>query len=220
MNILKLNKKSNIFLISSYIITIVLSIIFKINILAVIASLFGITAVLYNSSGKKVCFSFYIIHCILYAINAFFSKMYGELIIYSIYLTPLYTYSFICFIKGKENKERDICFLNKHQTILIITFNLILTIIYGFILKAMNSELPFLNALLTSLSLTCGFLTAKRYYHQWYFWLIYSFMAMLTWGIMVYNGSSNGLAFVCQNLLCFILNIEGLFSWKKIINKI
>lgn len=219
MDIFKLNKKSLFFLIISYIITIVLAIIFRITILAVTASLLGITAVLYNSSGKKICFAFYIAHCILYAINAFLSKMYGELIIYSIYLTPLYIYSLICFIKGSNDKKQDIQFLNIKHTLLIIIFNIILTIIYGLILKSITSELPFLNALLTSLSLTCGFLTAKRYFHQWYFWLVYSLMAMLTWGIVVYNGSSNGMAFVCQNILCFILNIEGLLSWKKIIKE-
>lgn len=217
MGILKLNRKSLIFLIISYVVTIVLAIIFKITILALAASLLGITAVLYNSSGKKICFAFYIVHCILYAINAFSSKMYGELIIYSIYLTPLYAYSLICFIKGNNDKKQDIQFLNIKHIFLIIALNIILTIIYGLILKSITSELPFLNALLTSLSLTCGFLTAKRYFHQWYFWIVYSLMAMLTWGIVVFNGSSNGMAFVCQNLLCFILNIEGLLSWRKII---
>lgn len=216
--VFSLKTKDLLFLLCSYIIIITLAIIFKVSIIATMSSLFGITAVIYNSSGKKICFFFYIIHCILYAIQSFISKMYGELIIYSIYLTPLYFISFINYIKGKVNSNNDIRFLNIKTLCLIIALIITITVCYGFVLKAIDSTLPFFNSLLTALTITCGFLTAKRYYHQWFLWLFLCVAAITTWSLTLKNDMS-GLAFVLQNSLCIILNINGLLAWNKMIKE-
>lgn len=216
--VFSLKTKDLLFLLCSYIIIITLAIIFKVSIIATMSSLFGMTAVIYNSSGKKICFLFYIIHCILYAIQSFISKMYGELIIYSIYLTPLYFISFIDYIKGKVNSNNDIRFLNIKTLCLIIALITTITVCYGFVLKAIDSTLPFFNSLLTALTITCGFLTAKRYYHQWFLWLFLCVAAITTWSLTLKNDMS-GLAFVLQNSLCIILNINGLLAWNKMIKE-
>ena len=210
--------KDIIFLLFSYIIIITLGIIFKVNIIATISSLFGMTAVIYNSEGKKICFIFYIIHTTLYALQAFNSKLYGELIIYLVYLTPLYLISLIKFIKGnKEQTNNEINFIKTKTLIIIIFLICIITIGYGFVLKELNSNLPFLNSLLTALTITCGFLTAKRYYNQWFFWLSLCVVAITTWSLTLSKDDMSGLAFVIQNSLCIILNINGLLSWNKMI---
>lgn len=217
---LKLKLKEIIFLIISYIIIITLAIIFKINWIAAISSIFGMTAVIYNSSGKKICFLFYIVHCVLYAVQAYISKMYGELIIYSIYLTPLYIVSFIFFIKGtKSNNSMDIKYLDMKIFLIIIGLIAFITIGYGFILQKIGSNLPFFNSCLTALTITCGYLTAKRYYHQWHFWLALCVVAIVTWSLTLSKEDMSGLAFVIQNSLCIILNVNGLLLWKKMIKE-
>lgn len=217
---LKLKLKDTLFLLMCYIIIITLAIIFKVNLIATISSLFGMTAVIYNSSGKKICFLFYIFHCSLYAVQAFISKMYGELIIYSIYLTPLYIYSFILFIKGKQKENtKDIKYIDIKMLLIILGLIIVITIGYGFILQTIGSNLPFLNSCLTALTISCGYLTAKRYYHQWHFWLALCVVAIVTWSLTLSKDDMSGLAFVIQNSLCIILNINGLLSWKKMIKE-
>lgn len=171
----------------------------------------SIFAVFLNSKKQFTCFYFYLTSSILYTISCYVSKNFGEAILYTVYMCPLYAFSLYKFItnKSEDAKKSDDTKLKPIMYLYVTIIIVVGTIAYGFILKQINSSSPFLNALATFTLLVGGYFTARKRVEQWFFWIAYSIILVILW-VITFN-----IAFIAQNSLYIIFNTYSFIVWLK-----
>ena len=156
-------------------------------------------------------------------LNAIYVKNYGEGVLNLLFNLPLYIYTTVKLLRKKNNVSNDSTFkintLPIKYLIIIICLIPVVTIGYGFILKILNSNFPFINAFATTVALSCAFMASKAYKEQWIFWLIYSVILTILWGLTFSASSNSSFIYLVLNCFYLIINVYGLINWYKEYNK-
>lgn len=215
-----------VFMLVSFIALITLGIIFRgdniyLLVFELISTICGLVAAMTNFKRKKYAFIFYSVYVTIYGIISFFNKQYGEGVINLAFNLPLYLYTlYKLYFKIKDNNsEFQINSLNLKGWIIIIVFIPVVTVGYGFLLKYLNSSLPFENALATSLALIAAFLASKAIKEQWLFFLFYSIVLTYIWTSNYINGGTSGFTYLVLNIIYIIFNLYGFILWYKLAKK-
>ena len=210
-----------IFVIISFLVLIILVIVFKANALEIISVLLGLLSATLNGKRKKYAFFFYSVFVILYGTTAFINKQYGEGILNLCINLPLYLYTLYKFYlkdrkndnKEEKNKEFKISGINKYLIIGIVIFIPLVTGLYGYILSLFSSKLPYLNALATAFAIVAVVLASKTAIYQWIFWILYSVVLTIIWSLNYFIDNSGGLLYLVLNLIYIIVNIYCFVQW-------
>ena len=210
-----------IFVIISFLLLIILGIVFKANALEIISVLLGLLSATLNGKRKKYAFFFYSVFVILYGTMAFINKQYGEGILNLCINLPLYLYTLYKFYlkdrkndnKEEKNKGFKISGINKYLVIGIIIFIPLVTGLYGYILSIFSSKLPYLNALATAFAIVAVVLASKTSIYQWIFWILYSVVLTIIWSLNYFIDNSGGLLYLVLNLVYIIVNIYCFVQW-------
>lgn len=177
---------------------------------SLIAAVFGIFGSTLNYKRSANCFIFYIISGLIYAYVSFAKGNYGETILNVFYLFPSYLISFIGHLKSKNHEKKEVTFENRHVTSkeLIVMFCglIVITVSYGFILKAIHSNYPFLNSLATAVAICCIYMASRHILEQWYSWTIYGIVLFVLW-LLTSLTSVTGIPFLLQNVINTVLNV-------------
>ena len=216
------------FLVICFISLITLNIIFNKNnvvnlIFHLVTTLLGILGASLNLKKVRWAFIIYSIYALLYGLNAIYVKNYGEGVLNLLFNLPLYIYTTVKLLRKKNNVSNDSTFkintLPIKYLIIIICLIPVVTIGYGFILKILNSNFPFINAFATTVALSCAFMASKAYKEQWIFWLIYSVILTILWGLTFSASSNSSFIYLVLNCFYLIINVYGLINWYKEYNK-
>lgn len=107
--------------------------------------------------------------------------------------------------------------MNKIELIIIIILIPLFTLGYGYVLKLIESDYPFINALATSLCLISVYFTSRGILEQWIFWDLYSIVLVVLWSIKYSEsqsmGGNAGLLLMIINIIYVILNTYALIEW-------
>ena len=195
-----------------------LGVIYHSPILELISVFLGLAAVSLNLKRKKYAFFVYSFYVLFYGIVSFIEKQYGEAILNIFYNLPVYLFTLYKYYirdrkQGEEKSDFSIKQLSKKNLIIIICLIPVITIAYGFILKSINSALPFLNALSTSFALVACYLASKASLSQWIFWILYSACLVAIWTINYFSQDGTGLLYLVLNAVYIIINLYGLITW-------
>lgn len=210
-----------IFVIISFLLLIILGIVFKANALEIISVLLGLLSATLNGKRKKYAFFFYSVFVILYGTMAFINKQYGEGILNLCINLPLYLYTLYKFYlkdrkndnSEEKNKEFKISGINKYLIIGIVIFIPLVTGLYGYVLSIFSSKLPYLNALATAFAIVAVVLASKPSIYQWIFWILYSVVLTIIWSLNYFIDNSGGLLYLALNLIYIIVNIYCFVQW-------
>lgn len=120
-------------------------------------------------------------------------------------------------IKEEKTSTFKIKRMNKIELIVIIILIPLFTLGYGYILKLIESDYPFINALATSLCLISVYFTSRGILEQWIFWDLYSIVLVVLWSIKYSEsqsmGGNAGLLLMIINIIYVILNTYALIEW-------
>ena len=155
---MKLNKFDIILWITSLLV-VGLSYIFTSNdYLTLVASLIGVSALLFIAKGYVLGQILTIVFSLLYGIISFYFRYYGELITYVFMTLPMAIVTLISWIKHpyKDTKEVEVNKLNKFQIILMIILSIVVTVVFYFVLKIFNTK----NLIVSTISITTSFIAA------------------------------------------------------------
>lgn len=209
-----------IFIIVCYALIITLGIVYKSNVWEIVSTLFGLTAASLNVKSNPHCFYFYSVYALSYGIISFINHQYGEGILNLVYNLPLYCFTiWNLFFRKKESSQKFIGSLKKNHWLIVIFLIPSVTFGYGYILKILNSNLPFINAMATSFSIIASFLASRLIKEQWIFWIGYSAISIYIWIFNFTNTGDTGLLYFSLNIIYVILNLKGLFTWYKLYKK-
>ena len=127
------------------------------NYLTLLASLIGVTSLIFSAKGNPFGQLLMILFSLLYGVISFGFKYYGEMITYLGMTMPMAVFALISWLKNpyKENKsEVKVNTISKKEVLLMLLGTTIITILFYFILSYFNTA----NILPSTLSVTTSFI--------------------------------------------------------------
>lgn len=170
-----------------------LSIYWKDSPVSLWAAVTGVCCVILTGKGKRSSFIFGLVNTILYAIVALWAKYYGEVMLNLIYYLPMNFVGFIAWKKymndetGEVIKER----LSLSKSIVVYAITAVSIVIYGFILKRMGGNLPYVDSMSTVVSVVAQVLSIKRLTEQWVLWIVVDIVTVFMWAVDFMKGGES-----------------------------
>ena len=157
------------------------------------AAVTGVLCVILTGKGKRSSFIFGTVNTVLYAIVAMGAKYYGEVMLNLLYYLPLNFVGFVAWKKhmndenGEVVKER----LNLKQSAVIYGITAIAIVIYGYILKRLGGNLPYIDSMSTVISVVAQILCLKRLMEQWVLWIVVDVVTVFMWAVNFMKGGES-----------------------------
>ena len=185
--------------------------------LELIASLIGVTALIFVAKGYVLGQILSVVFALFYGYISFHFKYYGELITYVFMTAPIALAAVISWLRNpyKDTAEVTVSKITKKQVMLISLAALAVTAVFYFILKAFDTA----NLFFGTLSVTTSFLAVSfTYFRSPYYALAYSandIVLIILWILATIDNIS-----YLPMIFCFIMflanDLYGYFNWKRI----
>ena len=188
------------------------------HILTLIASLLGVTALIFIAKGNVIGQAIIVVFSLLYAIVSYENQYYGELATYVFMTLPSSVVAIITWMKNPSKKGKSevrIAHLTKKKLLIVSLLSLLVTFIFYFILKYFNTA----NLIISTISVTTSFFSSsltilRSPYHS----IGYCFndvILIVLWILASFNDISYLPMVFC--FLTFLANdIYTFISWRKI----
>ena len=189
----------------------------KENYLILLASLIGITSLIFNAKGNPFGQLLMVIFSLLYGIISYSFNYYGEMVTYLGMTMPMAIFALISWLKNpyKKNKaEVKVNSISKKEIIFTFFATVAVTIIFYFILKYFNTA----NLLPSTLSVTTSFVAVYLTFRRnEFFALAYAandVVLIVLWVLASAYDSRYISVVVC--FAAFLVNdVYGFLNWQK-----
>lgn len=184
--------------------------------LATLASLLGVTALIFIAKGMVVGQFFIIAFAIIYGIVSLKARYYGEMITYVGMSLPMAVISTISWIKHphKDSDRVEVANMTAKKIVLILVAAIFVTAAFFFILKALGNASLYISTLSVATSFIAASFTFLRspYYAAAY--AVNDIVLIVLWTIASFREISN-LSLVFCFIMFFINDLYGFYNWKK-----
>ena len=187
------------------------------NILTLIASLIGVTALIFYAKGNPIGHALMIVFCIIYAVISYTCAYYGEMLTYLCMALPMTVIGLVTWCKNpfeKGKAEVQVHRVKPKEYLLMIILAVIVSIIFYFVLKALNTANLIVSTLSVATSFIPAYLTFRR---SAYYALGYAFndvVLVVLWIMQSLQNASYVAVAVC--FTAFLANdLYGFVSWLK-----
>ena len=191
------------------------------NYLTLIASLIGVTSLIFNAKGNPLGQVLMVIFSLLYGIISYKFTYYGEMITYLGMTMPMAVFALISWLRTpyKGNRaEVKVNSIGKDEQVFMWLMTAIVTIIFYFILEHFNTA----NIIPSTLSVTTSFIAVYLTFRRSpYFALAYAandIVLIVLWVMASVTDIRYISVVVC--FLAFLFNdIYGFISWQRMKKK-
>lgn len=187
------------------------------NILTLIASLVGVTALIFCAKGNPIGQIFMIVFCILYGIISLSFSYYGELMTYVFMSLPMAIFSLITWLRNPYKGERSEVKINrigKREIFIMLGVTAVVTVVFYFILKFFGTANLLPSTLSVATSFLAAYLTMRR---SPYFALAYALndiVLIVLWTLAAFENVTYVSVIICFTV--FLANdLHGFISWRK-----
>jgi nicotinamide mononucleotide transporter PnuC len=181
-----------------------------------LATLIGVTALIFVAKGNVWGQIFTVVFSILYSITSFEFRYYGEIITYLGMSAPIAAMSVVSWLRNpykKGKNEVKIRHLKARDIILCAVLTLTVTVVFYFILRALDTP----NLLVSTVSITTSFLASYlMFMRNSYYALAYAAndVVLITLWIFATIESLSYLPMVACFAIFLVNDIYGFASWK------
>lgn len=186
------------------------------DILTLIASLIGVTALIFVAKGYVLGQILTVVFAVFYGIISFYFQYYGEVITYLGMTSPIAIMSVVSWIRHpyEETKEVEVNKMKKSQVAIMILLTLLVTLGFYFILKALDTT----NLLFSTISVTTSFLASYLTFMRSPFYaLAYAandIILIILWILATMENISYLPMIIC--FVMFLVNdLYGFWNWKR-----
>lgn len=188
--------------------------------LNVIASLIGVTALIFVAKGYVFGQVLTVIFALFYGIVSFSLRYYGEVITYLCMTAPIAVFTVISWVRHPfhGSKEVEVNHLTKRQILIIFFSAIAVTIAFYFILTALgNAEIVF-----STVSITTSFVAScLTFFRSPYYAAAYAandIVLIILWSL----ASAESISYLPM-VLCFAMflvnDLYGFYNWQRIRKK-
>lgn len=221
MNILKSIKELNRFetgLWSVSAIVVILSYLFSPDkdILSLIASLIGVTALIFVAKGLVLGQILTVVFAVFYGTISVIFGYYGEAITYLLMSAPMAIAAIISWLKHpfKESSEVEVAKLSKKTKTLLSVLTVIVTVAFYFILGALGNK----NLITSTLSVTTSFVAASlTFLRSPYYAIGYSLNDLVLIALWIMAAAENPQ--YIPMIFCFVMflvnDLYGFIYWRR-----
>ena len=218
-SVLSYFSKSEIFLWSSSILLIVASFIAfdRENLLTLIASVIGATALIFNAKGNPIGQLLIVVFSVLYGIISYTFSYFGEMITYLGMTAPMAIVALISWLKNPYNGNRaevKVNSIKRWEVFLMFLLTAVISFVFYFILAFFHTA----NMIPSTLSITTSFLAVYLTFRRSaYFALAYAandIVLIVLWILAALSDISYLSGIIC--FATFLVNdIYGFINWNK-----
>ena len=187
------------------------------NIISVIASLLGVSSIIFIAKGLPSGQLLVILFSVLYAIISWRFAYYGEMITYVFMTLPIAVISFITWLRHpfkKGESEVSVARTTPKKLVIVSILSVAVTVAFYFLLKYFNTA----NLVFSTLSITTSFLAASlSYFRSPYFPLAYALndlVLIVLWCFAALNDVSYFTMVICFAVF-FVNDIYAFISWIR-----
>ena len=184
--------------------------------LTLIASLIGVTSLIFIAKGYVFGQILTLIFSLFYGIISYFFRYYGEMLTYLCMTAPMAVISIVSWLKNPygETKEVKVRRLNKKQILLMSFITLFVTVIFYFILAYFNTANLFFSTLSVTTSFLACYLTFMRSPAYALAYSANDVVLIILWTL----ATITNVAYLPM-ILCFFTfffnDIYAFFNWRK-----
>ena len=188
-----------------------------IGITQIIASLIGVTSLIFNAKGNPVGQALTVIFSLFYGVISYWSRYYGEMLTYLGMTAPMAVAAIVVWLKHPSDKgasEVQAARLTKKQVVVMLVLTAIATAGFGYLLALLNTS----NLPVSILSITTSFIPAfLTWCRSPYYAIGYAandIVLIILWSAEAANDPASLAMVAC--FMAFLANdIYGFISWKK-----
>ena len=182
-----------------------------------IASLIGVTSLIFNAKGNPFGQALMVVFSLLYGIISYRFSYYGEMFTYLGMTMPMAVFALIAWLKNpyKGNKaEVKVNSIGKTEQILMLFLTIVVTVVFYFILKHFDTA----NIIPSTISVTTSFMAVYLTFRRCpTFALAYAandIVLIVLWILASRMDMRNISVVVC--FIAFLLNdVYGYISWQR-----
>ncbi len=187
------------------------------NYLTLVASLIGVTSLIFNAKGNPFGQFLMVVFSLLYGIISFTFSYFGEMITYLGMTMPMAVFALISWLKNPYNSNKSevkVNTISKPETLLMWVLTVVITIVFYFILKHFETA----NIIPSTLSVTTSFVAVYFTFRRSpYFALAYAandIVLIVLW-VMASLFDIRYISVVVCFIAFFINDIYGYTNWQK-----
>jgi nicotinamide mononucleotide transporter PnuC len=186
------------------------------NYLALVASLVGTTALIYNSRGEPLGPALLIIFSIMYGIISFGFRYYGEMITYVGMSLPMAIIALVSWVRNPFEKGKTQVRVNRisrGEVVFMLLLSFIVTVAFYFILEHFNTANLIPSTLSITTSFIAAYLTFRRSPYFAFAYAINDVILIVLWMLATIKDTSYLSVLVC--FVVFLFNdTYGFTRWK------
>lgn len=182
-----------------------------------IASLIGVTSLIFAAKGNPVSQVLMIIFSIIYGVISFSFSYYGEMITYLGMTLPMAVISLVSWLKNPYNSNKSqvkVNIISKTEILLALALTAIVTAVFYFVLRELNTANLFFSTVSVATSFFAVYLTFRR---SPLFALAYAandVVLIVLWVMATIENVSFVSVVICF-IVFFVNDIYGFISWQK-----
>ncbi len=187
------------------------------DLLTLIASLLGATALIFVSKGMVLGQVLTVVFAVLYGIISYFFSYYGEMITYLGMTAPIAIMSVISWLKHpyKQTAIVEVNRVSRKQVFLLLLFALIVTVVFYFILGALGNA----NLIFSTISVTTSFIASYLTFLRSEFYGLGYAANDIVLIILWVMASAEDISYLPM-VVCFVVflvnDIYGFINWKRL----
>lgn len=190
----------------------------RVNFLTLVASVIGVTSLIFNAKGNPIGQLLMVLFSILYGIISWTCAYYGEMITYLGMTAPMAVFAFISWIKNpyKGNKaEVTVKHISKKEYGFMSLLAILVTIVFYFILKAFRTNNLIPSTISVTTSFVAVYLTFRRSEYYALGYAANDIVLIVLWILASIVNMSYISVVIC--FIVFLANdIYGFINWSKI----
>lgn len=191
------------------------------NYLTLVASLVGVTSLIFNAKGNPFGQLLMVLFSLMYGIISFTFAYYGEMITYLGMTMPMAVFALVSWLRNPYNgnkAEVKVNTINRIETILMWVMTVPITVLFYFVLEHFNAA----NIVPSTISVTTSFLAAYLTFRRSpYFALAYAandIVLIILW-VLASLSDVRYISVVVCFVAFFANDIYGYLSWQKMKNR-
>lgn len=185
--------------------------------LTLVASVIGVTSLIFNAKGNPIGQAFMVVFSILYGIISFTFMYYGEMITYVGMTAPMAFFALIAWLRNPYNGNKSevrINQLKKKDIVFMMVVTVVVTLVFYFILDFFHTA----NIITSTISVTTSFIAVYlTYKRSTFFALAYAandIVLIILWTMAAMTDTEYISVIVCFSM--FLVNdIYGFINWSK-----
>ena len=189
--------------------------------ISLIASLIGVTALIFCAKGNPIGQALVIVFSVLYGIIAFGFSYYGEMLTYLGMTAPMAVISLISWVKnpnGENRSEVKIRSLKKLDILIMIPATIAVTVAFYFILRVFGTANLVTSTISVTTSFVAAYLAYKRSPYYAIAYILNDIVLIILWSFAALEDISYLSVIIC--FVAFLINDTYTFiNWKKMQRK-